>query len=30
MEYSFMHKIVVPNTILIVDDDEIKSDKLAN
>ena len=22
MEYSFMHKIVVPNTILIVDDDD--------
>lgn len=30
MEYSFMHKIVVPNTILIVDDDEMNRDVLGN
>ena len=30
MRYSFMHKIVVPNTILIVDDDEMNRDVLGN
>ena len=30
MEYLFMHKIVVPNTILIVDDDEMNRDVLGN
>ena len=26
MRYPFIHKIVVPNTILIVDDDEMNRD----
>ncbi len=30
MKYSFIHKIVVPNTILIVDDDEMNRDVLGN
>ena len=30
MEYSFIHKIVIPNTILIVDDDEMNRDVLGN
>ena len=30
MRYPFIHKIVVPNTILIVDDDEMNRDVLGN